>query len=63
MIANLRVEGGTIGLGDVGRVTDDGVEGFGLVVEGGQQVGLEETDAVGYVVLTRIGCGDGEGLR
>ena len=34
VVADLRVEGGAVGLGDVGRVADDGVEGFGFVDRG-----------------------------
>jgi hypothetical protein len=35
VVADLGVKGGAIGLGDIGRVADDGVEGFGFIVEGG----------------------------
>ena len=49
VVADFGVEGGAVGLGDVGRVADDGVVG-GFVCDGSQEVGLEEGDAVGYVV-------------
>ncbi len=35
VVADLGVEGGAVGLGDVGWVADDGVEGCWLVVDGG----------------------------
>ena len=35
VVADLGVEGGAVGLGDVGRVADDGVEGLGFVSESG----------------------------
>ena len=63
VVANLAVEGVAVGFGDVGWVADDGVEGFGFVIESGEKVGLEEPDAVGDVVFAGVGCGDVEGLR
>ena len=35
VVADLGVKGGSVGLGDVGRVADDGVEGFSFFVDGG----------------------------
>ena len=62
MVADLGVEGVAVGVGDVGGVADDGVEGFGFGGSGGEQVGLEEADAVGDVVGLGVGGGRLEGV-
>ncbi len=61
VVANLGVEGGAVCFGDVGWVADDGVEG-GFISERCEEVGLEEGDAVGYVVGLGVGSGDGDGF-
>ena len=33
VVADLGVEGVAVGLGDIGRIADDGVEGFGFAIE------------------------------
>ena len=64
VVADLGVEGGAVGLGDVGRVADDGVEGCVLLAgrERVEEIGFEEADAVGYVVGLGIGLGDLQGF-
>jgi hypothetical protein len=66
VVADLGVELVTVGGGDVRGITDDGVEGlrrgFGGDLEGGEEVGLEELDAIGEVVAVDVGLGDGEGF-
>ncbi len=61
VVADLGVEGGAVGLGDVGWVGDDGVEGRLVGVgDGAEEVGLEEADAVGDGVGGGVLAGDGE---
>ena len=62
VLANLWVKGGAIGFGDVRWVADDGIEGLCRVIDRGEEVGFEEVDTVGYVVVAGVACGDGEGL-
>jgi hypothetical protein len=68
VVADLRVEGGAVGFGDVRRIADDGVEAlavFGVdfvVAQGREEVGRKEVDAVGHVVFAGVGGGDGEGF-
>ena len=59
MVADLRVKGEAVDLRDIRRVADNGVELF-FRAEFAQQVGLEEADAVGYVVFAGIGSCYGE---
>ena len=61
VVADLGVEGGLVGLGNVGRVADDGIVG-GFVGDGGEEVGLEEGDAVGHVVGFGVDPSDFEGF-
>jgi len=63
VVADLRVELGGVCIGDVGGVADDGVEGLtGLffVGDGREEVGPEEADAVGQIVLAGVGFRDVE---
>ena len=59
--ADLGVERGGIGIGDVGRVRDDGVEG-GLGGELLEEVGLKKVDAGGEVVGGGVLAGESEGF-
>jgi hypothetical protein len=61
VIADLGVEGGAVGLGDVGWVADDGVVSLCFVRDRFQKIGLEEVDAAGDGVFTGVGGCDGEG--
>jgi hypothetical protein len=61
VLADLRMEVRAVGSGDVGWVADDCVEGR-AGGQSGKEVGLEETDAVGYVVVFRVELGDVEGF-
>ena len=63
VVADLGMELGLIRGRDVGRVADDGVEGFGVgFVVGGEEVGVLEVDAVGYVVEAGVGFSNFEGF-
>jgi len=61
VVDDFALHGGGVACGDVGRVGDDGVEGFGGGVEACEQVGLQEGDAVGAVVGEGVFLRDGEG--
>ena len=65
MVANLRVEFGAVGLGNIGRVADDGIETRGLLVywEPREEVRLEETNAAGDVMSDAVSFGNDEGFR
>ena len=59
VVADLRVKGEAVDLRDIRWIADNGVELF-FRAECAQQVGLEEEDAVGYVVFAGIGGCYGE---
>lgn len=61
-VAHLRMEGRAVGLGDVGRVREDGVEGRRTRREGGEQIALEQMQLVADVVGVGVASGDGEGV-
>jgi hypothetical protein len=62
VLEDLVGHGGGFVEGDVGRVGDDDVEGWGgLELRGGEEIGLEEGDAVDQVVAGGVVFGDGEG--
>ncbi len=62
VLEDLVGHGGGFVEGDVGRVRDDDVEGGGgLELRGGEEIGLEEGDAVAEVEAGGIVFGDGEG--
>ena len=61
VVADLGGEGGGVGVGDVGRVGDDGVEGRCFGGQGCEQIAFEEADAGGEAELRGVGAGDGEG--
>ena len=61
VVDDFALHGGGVACGDVGRVGDDGVEGFGGGVEACEQIGLQENDAVGAVVGESVFLRDGEG--
>jgi len=62
VLEDLVGHGGGFVEGDVGWVGDDDVEGRGgLELRGGEEIGLEEGDAVGEVVACGVVLGDGEG--
>lgn len=60
-VADLGVECGAVGVGDVGRVREDGVEGLGAGGKGGEEIALEESDAIGDVVARGVLAGEVEG--
>lgn len=55
VIADLGMKFGAVAFGDVGRVAEDGVVDFDFV--GGDEVGVEEEDAVGEAVGTGVFAG------
>src|SRR5215470_3334806 len=62
VFADLGVEVGGLGEGDIGRVGDDGVE-VAVLLGGwklGEKVGVEEADPGGEVVVGDVGFGDGK---
>ncbi len=58
VIANLRMEERSVGVRDVGKVGEDGVEGAGLLRE---QVGLAEQDAIRNLMRLSVFVSDDEG--
>jgi hypothetical protein len=60
VVADLGMELSAVAFGNVGRVAEDGVVDFDFVV--GDEVGVEEADAVGEVVGAGIFAGYGEGF-
>ena len=60
MVADLGVEGETVGLRNIGRVADDGVETRLVRADRAEKVGLKEVDSIGYFVFASVPCGDGE---
>ena len=63
VFANLRVQSGAVGFGDVRRVADDGVKGWTLRFDGGEEIGSQELDAIGYIMLARVLLRDGERIE
>jgi hypothetical protein len=62
VVADLGVESWTVGFWDVGWVADDRIVRR-FADYGGQEIGLEEGDPVGYGVDFRIGLGDLESFE
>ena len=59
VLEDLVGHGGGVVEGDVGGVGDDDVEGRGgLELRGGEEIGLEESDAVAEVVAGGVVFGD-----
>ena len=58
MVADFDGERGAVGIGDVGRVGDDDVEG--LAGDGREKIALQKADSIGDVVALRILARDGE---
>ena len=58
VVADFRGEGGSVGEGDIGWVGDDDVEL--LAGELGEQIGLEEANAVGEMMARGVFAGDGK---
>ena len=64
VLQDLVGHGGGFVEGDVGRVGDDDVKGWGgLELRGGEEIGLEEGDAVAEAEAAGVVFGDGESRR
>ena len=61
VFADLGMKIWAIGSGDVGWVADDGVEGC-AGRQGREEIGMEEADAVGYMMVFGVELGEVESL-
>ena len=63
MVPDLGVEGEPVGLRDVRRIADDGVEEPGLagLLEPREQVGVQKANPRGDMMLFGVGAGDLQG--
>ena len=59
VVADLDSERGSIGIGDIGRVGDDDVEG--LACDRRKKIALKKTDSISDSVLLRVGSRHGKG--